>query len=173
MGNVKIWKDATAVAGYAAVSAALVLLLFAPNRPNAGPPQRKHGATASDVAVNGKLVKDARAASGWAVELTAASVSAAESPCIVEASVMETSGSPMARVMPAPRVIWHDTLALSVPGKGQATRRIEVPAKVGAALTAAEEKQKKPDPEIFASRTSHFVQLQASCKALSITLAGR
>jgi hypothetical protein len=83
---------------------------------------------APSIVAEGGLVRDAKAKSGWAIEIRARNASDRAQPCDLIALVSEVEGIPLARVTPPPKTVWETRQRFSVPPHAEVARRIPVSA---------------------------------------------
>jgi hypothetical protein len=88
------------------------------------------------VIAEGRLVRDAKAKSGWALEIRAHNPGKSPEVCDVVAMVSELEGMPMARVAPPPRIVWQQRQTFTVQPGAEQTRHVAVPATLARKLDA-------------------------------------
>ena len=102
------------------------------------------------IVAEGRLVRDAKAKSGWAMEIKARNTGDVSRNCDVTAMVLEVDGMPMARVAPPPKTVWRQRESFPVAAHQEVTRRIPVPAPLAHQLDqrtpAPAVAQQEPDP---------------------------
>jgi hypothetical protein len=84
-------------------------------------------APAPALRVHANLVQDPRDPARYLVEVTAENPSDRPEEAQVEELVLRTVSSPMARVMPAPTMVWKHRETLRVAARGRVTLRHEIP----------------------------------------------
>jgi hypothetical protein len=88
------------------------------------------------VTMEGELVKDAKAKSGWAVEVTLENVGTEAQTAQVETDVTRAVSNPMARAMPTPRTVWSEKESVTLAAGEKVTRHYPLPVAIGRQLTA-------------------------------------
>jgi hypothetical protein len=88
------------------------------------------------ITMEGTLVKDAKAKSGWAVEVTIENVGTASETAEVETDLTRAMSNPMARAMPTPRTVWTQKESVTLAAGEKATRHYALPVAIGRQLTA-------------------------------------
>ncbi len=135
-------RNLATILGCAAVTAAAGITLGLPASTHAGSNFAQQQPTPK-VVTEGRVVRDAKAKSGWALEIKARNTSDAIQSCTVVAQLTETVSSPMSRVMPMPQVIWEKKHQLEILPNSEIVRRYAVPAKVAIKLAKAMPKKVK------------------------------
>jgi hypothetical protein len=95
------------------------------------------GTRVNHVVLTGEVVRDAKAKSGWALEITAANESDQEETAEVETELQRLTTNPMSRASPAPTLAFKKKETLTVPAGGKITRSYDVPAAIAAQITVA------------------------------------
>jgi hypothetical protein len=103
---------------------------------------------APKVVTEGRVVRDAKSKTGWALEVKARNTTGVVQNCTVVAQLTETVSSPMSRVMPRPMVIFEDKHELEILPNSELVRRYAVPAKAALKLTKAMPKKSKKNKNI-------------------------
>jgi hypothetical protein len=142
----------------AALGASITYLLFGSQNSVARTDQSfKHDALSQDVSVDAKLVK---AEQGWSIQLGATNKAATDRRCSIAASLTRTQSSMMSRSVPMPRIVWSETIEVTVPARGQSPARLAIPAKIAKDIA-----DPKTPPSPMETRDYYGVQVQATCGA--------
>ncbi|MBW2455197.1 MAG: hypothetical protein JRI68_11835 [Deltaproteobacteria bacterium] len=132
------------VLGCAAVTAAAGITLGLPAPTHAGDHlAQQQQRPAPKVTTEGRVVRDAKSKTGWALEVKARNTTGVIQNCTVVAQLTETVSSPMSRVMPQPMVIFEEKHELEVLPNSEIVRRYPVPAKAALKLAKAMPKKTK------------------------------
>ncbi len=137
-------RNLATVLGCAAVTAAAGITLGLPAPTHAGGQQQMmQQRPAPKVVTEGRVVRDAKSKTGWALEVKARNSTGVIQNCTVVAQLTETVSSPMSRVMPSPMVIFEEKHELEVLPNSEIVRRYPVPAKTALKLAKAMPKKTK------------------------------
>jgi hypothetical protein len=94
------------------------------------------GTKLGHVVVEGEVVRDPKAKTGWVVVVTAENKGTEEETWKLETDLTRTVSSPMARAMPLPTTVWKQTESITLAAGQKIEKRYVVPAAFGAQLTA-------------------------------------
>ncbi len=165
-------RNLATVLGCAAVTAAAGITLGLPASTHAGgSPKMQQQRPAPKIVTEGRVVRDAKSKTGWALEVKARNTTGVIQSCTVVAQLTETVSSPMSRVMPAPMVIFEDKHELEVPPNSELVRRYPVPAK--AALKLAKAMPSKPSTAHKAKKAKKGNRAQQKENAMPPMMASR
>lgn len=127
--------------GCAALGAAVTLALLSPRPTFADGPKptvelTAEGTRIGAVVLEGKLVQDPKAKTGWVVLVHAENKTNEPTRVAIATEVTRTVSAPMARVMPMPQAVWTEKETLALGALERIERRYELPAAAAAKLTA-------------------------------------
>jgi len=166
-------RNLATILGCAAVTAAAGITLGLPASTHAGDHlgmAQQQQRPAATVMTEGRVVRDAKSKTGWALEVKARNTTGTIQKCTVVAQLTETVSSPMSRVMPMPTVILEERHELEVLPNTELVRRYPVPAKTALKLAQAmplkankankvQRKKSKVGPPMMASRAFYRVRV--------------
>ncbi len=140
------------ILGFAAATAAATLSVCWPGRTWADPPETFYeNGTIDDVTFQGEVVRDAKAKTGWVIQVTYENHGNEDETCTVDTELTRTQVNPASRASPPGLAVWHHKDRLTVPAHESVVRSYEVPQWMAAQLTsndkAAEIRQKMIDRE--------------------------
>ncbi len=163
-------RNLATVIGCAAITAAAGITLGLPAATHAGGKiaLQQPAQASPKIITEGRVVRDAKAKSGWALEVKARNATGTIQNCTVVAQLTETVSSPMSRVMPIPQVIWEKKPQLEVLPNSEIVRRYAVPAKVALKLAKAMPKKTQK-----AKRSNQAQQVQRKQPSPSLEMAAR
>ena len=95
-----------------------------------------------DIVVNGELVADKGAKSGWAMMVTAKNMGDHDETCDVQAELTRTMVNPMARSAPPAEAIWKKRHSWTVLAHETVKQRIEIPAAFAVQVAQAAREQR-------------------------------
>jgi len=141
MPNSRSPRALTTLIGFAAITAAAGITLGLPQTTHADHDEMAMWIApgtqiSASVLAEARLLRDANAKSGWALEIKAHNSGKSTERCDVVAMVSESDGMPMARVAPPPRIVWQQRRTFTVEPGTEATQRVAVPIALGRKLDA-------------------------------------
>jgi hypothetical protein len=155
MANQLLPRSLRCIIGFAAITAAATVTLGWPQTTHADrddlalwiAPGTKVGPT---IVAEGRLVRDAKAKTGWAMEIKARNSGGKPATCDVVAMVSELEGIPVARVAPPPRIVWEERHSFGIAPHAEVVQRVPVPAHLAVKL---DREAPEPAPPPVAKQT--------------------
>jgi hypothetical protein len=135
-------RTLTTVLGFAALTAAATLTVAWPKATFADDDQEDDmgltadGTTLGHVLVNGEILRDPKAKTGWVVEVTAENKGTETETWKLETDLTRVVSSPMSRAMPTPTTVWKQSESITLAAGEKVVKRYVVPAGFGTQLTA-------------------------------------
>ena len=134
-------RSLATVLGFAAMTTAAVVTVFWPKATLADGDDAKgdmalDGTKVNHVVVTADLVKDAKAKTGWVMEVKAENRGNEAETAELEADLTRQVSNPMSRAAPMPTAVFKKKESITVAAGETVTRRYDVPAQFAAQITA-------------------------------------
>jgi hypothetical protein len=134
-------RSLATVLGFAAITSAATLTAFWPTATFADDPGQdlvQDGTKVNHVVVQGEIVRDKKAKTGWVIEVTAENRGAEAETAELETDLTRVISNPMSRAAPMPTAVMKKKESVTVAAGEKVTRRYDVPAPLAAQMTAKE-----------------------------------
>jgi hypothetical protein len=135
-------RSIATVLGFAAITTAAVVTVFWPKATLADDDDGKaglvlDGTKVDHVVVEGELVKDPKAKTGWVIEFKAQNKGNEEETAELEADLTRMVQNPMSRAAPMPTAVFKRKEKITVAAGQTVTKRYDVPAGIAVQITAS------------------------------------
>jgi hypothetical protein len=135
-------RSLATVLGFAAITTAAAVTVFWPKATLADGDDGKadlvlDGTKVNHVVVEGELVKDPKAKTGWVIEFKAQNKGNEDETADLEADLTRMVSNPMSRAAPMPTAVFKKKEKITVAAGQTVTKRYDVPATIAAQITAS------------------------------------
>jgi hypothetical protein len=142
MSTIRKHRPLLTVLGFAGATALASLTAFWPGTTHADPPEVYYGGgEISNVSFQGEVVKDAKAKTGWAIQVTLENTGDQDETCPLETDLTRQVVNPASRAGEMGTAVWRHKDKVLVPAHEKIVKTYEVPAWTAAQLTANEKAQ--------------------------------
>ncbi len=141
-------RSLATVLGFAAITTAAAVTVFWPKATLADGDDGKgdlvlDGTKVNHVVVQGELVKDPKAKTGWVIEFKAQNNGTEEETADLESDLTRMVSNPMSRAAPMPTAVFKKKEKITVAAGQTVTKRYDVPAAIASQITAAKNAEAK------------------------------
>jgi hypothetical protein len=134
-------RSVATVLGFAALTSAATLTVFWPKATFADGPNQdlvQDGTKVNHVVIDGEVVRDKKAKTGWVIEVTAENRGTEAETAELETDLQRVISNPMSRAAPMPTAVMKKKETITVAAGEKVTKRYAVPAAFAAQMTAQE-----------------------------------